>query len=436
MAHLEENGETRKTILYIEDDEASRVLVRKILEERGYRVLTAHDGLLGIDAARRYRPDLILMDINLPHLSGEAVTTRLRSMPGTDHIPIVAITAQGSPGDRERALVAGCVGFIAKPVDVDKLPGLVDEYLNGRRDELSGIQTRRYQAEYSQSLVARLEAKVRQLEAANRELQRIDKMKGDFITLTSHEMRTPLTLVQGYAHLLEDAAKDLCQQNPSSEIPSLVDNMARAVERLSEIVNEILDVSRIATGQWEPAFGPIYLKQVVDEAVAGVEKLCWERNVTILVPEEGWPGLIQADGELLLVTLSNVLGNAIKYTPDGGRIRVGVRVIQETVDMTIEDTGIGIDPEDQLFIFEQFYTASDVQLHTTSKTSFKGGGLGLGLAVAKGAIEAHGGKIWVESSGRDEEAYPGSVFHLLLPLKRITEQGEASSAASWRREAL
>lgn len=407
---------SRHTILYIEDDDSSRALVRKVLEAAGYRVLTAHDGLLGIDAARRYKPDLVLMDINLPHLSGEAVTTRLRGMAGTRETPIVALTAQASKGDRERALVAGCVGFIKKPVDVDKLPSLVAEYLNGRRDELSELVARRYRSEYSQSLVARLEAKVRQLEDINRQLRRIDKMKGDFISLTSHEMRTPLTLVQGYTHLLIDAAAELHAEDPDHELPALIESMVLAVNRLAKIMSEILSVSRIATGDLEPAIGPVSLREVVDEAVEEILSSGYERDIRILVEDDGWPSIMQGDGEMLLIAVRNVLSNAIKYTPDGGRITISAEVIQGNVDLAIKDTGIGIDPDEHRLIFDQFYTAGDTQLHSTSKTSFKGGGLGLGLAIAKGVVDAHRGRIWVESSGRDEVACPGSHFHMLIPI--------------------
>jgi signal transduction histidine kinase len=424
-----ENGVIKKTILYIEDDDASRVLVRKVLETVGYRVLTARDGLLGIDAAQRYHPDLILMDINLPHLSGEAVTTRLRGMPGTRDVPIVALTSQTSAGDKERALVAGCTGFLNKPIDVDKFPSMVAEYLDGRRDELSGPVARRFQAEYSQSLVARLEAKVRQLEELNHHLRRIDKMKGDFINLTSHEMRTPLTLVQGYAHLLEDAVNELDDEDPGHEITSLIRSMVGAVGRLSEIVNEILSVSRIATGQLEPALGPIHLREVVDKALKEIKEICAERRITVTVAKDGWP-TIQADGEMMRVAIRNLLSNAVKYTPDGGRIGVDVEVLHDNVDITVEDTGIGIDPEEHLLIFEQFYTAGDVLLHSTSKTNFKGGGLGLGLAIAKGVADAHKGKIWVESAGRDEASYPGSRFHLLLPIDAAPTVSETDSSMS------
>jgi len=120
----------------------------------------------------------------------------------------------------------------------------------------------------------------------------------------------------------------------------------------------------------------------------------------------------------------NIIGNAIKYTPDSGRIDISGQLLssQETgsadfAEITVKDTGIGIDPEHHERIFEKFYQIGAVALHSSGKTKFKGGGPGLGLAIAKGVIEAHGGKIWVESQGHDEEHFPGSTFYILLPVK-------------------
>ena len=409
----------KKTILYVEDDEASRTLLRKIMELAGYRVLTAHDGLTGIDAARRYAPDIILMDINLPHMSGEVVTTRLRSMPSTNQIPIVALTAQASKGDRERALVSGCVGYITKPIDVDTLPDMVVEYLNGRRDELSTTIANRYHAEYSQSLVARLEAQVRQLENANSDLRRLDKMKADFISLTSHELRTPLALVLGYARMLEESGEELAGEDSDSEMPSLIESMVSSVGRLSDIITEVLNVSRIAMGQVDIESGPVDIQKLVESAVSDTQEAFKARNIEVEVAESGWPEeMVLADADLLTVAFKNLLGNALKYTPNGGTVRVGAHLQQGAIDIFFQDSGIGVDPEEHLLIFEQFYTAGDVQLHSTSKTGFMGGGLGLGLAIAKGAIEGHEGSVWVESEGRDEENFPGSSFHIFLPLRK------------------
>jgi signal transduction histidine kinase len=123
-----------------------------------------------------------------------------------------------------------------------------------------------------------------------------------------------------------------------------------------------------------------------------------------------------ADPERLLQVLRNVLSNAIKYTPDGGNISVDGRKLPGFIEIVVRDTGIGINPQDQSIIFEKFTRLGNISLHSSGKTKFKGGGPGLGLHIARGIIEAHGGAIWAESPGYDEEINPGSTFHILLPL--------------------
>lgn len=123
--------------MYIEDDPASRRLVQRVLDNKGYEVVVAADGLEGISMAREHLPNLILMDINLPSMDGREITTRLRSLPNFSNTPIVALTANHSPGSRELALAAGCTGFLTKPIDVISFPGQVSAYLDGLAEPLS-----------------------------------------------------------------------------------------------------------------------------------------------------------------------------------------------------------------------------------------------------------------------------------------------------------
>src|SRR5262245_26318932 len=154
-------------ILYIEDNPESRALVRSVLEPRGFDVLEASDGIAGIDLAIAAHPDLILCDIQLPGIDGYETATRLRSYKGLDGCPIVVLT---SHGDRGLSLSIGCDGYIEKPIDVDKFPGQLREFLKGKREKVKTTDERRYLREYSQSLVERLEATVRELTAANSRL--------------------------------------------------------------------------------------------------------------------------------------------------------------------------------------------------------------------------------------------------------------------------
>jgi signal transduction histidine kinase len=127
--------------------------------------------------------------------------------------------------------------------------------------------------------------------------------------------------------------------------------------------------------------------------------------------------MLFADEERLYQALRNVVANAIKYTPDGGEIIVSGRKLPGFVEITVADTGIGIDPDDHIRIFEKFGRLGNVSLHSSGKMKFKGGGPGLGLPITRGILEAHGGAIWVESQVYDEEKCPGSIFHILLPVR-------------------
>jgi signal transduction histidine kinase len=213
-----------------------------------------------------------------------------------------------------------------------------------------------------------------------------------------------------------------------TEVPGLVDNLSGSVERLSKVLDTIIILSRLTVGDINPAIGPLVPAKVVTAAVSQIRDAAEARHILLVVPETGWPPLILADGALLEIALGNVLSNALKYTPDGGQITLSLAIIDGFLELTITDTGIGIDPEDQLLIFREFYTAGDTTLHSTSQTAYKGGGIGLGLAIARGIIEAHRGQIWVESSGRDEVRCPGSSFHILLPLFLETGGGSSMSA--------
>jgi len=174
------------TILYIEDDPASRRLVQRVLGSRGYNVHVAADGLEGITLARETSPNLILMDINLPSMDGREITTRLRGIPDFKETPIVALTANHSPGSRELALAAGCTGFLTKPIDVSVFPSQVKDFLQGRIEPLTVDEKSTHLEKHAQNLVERLEHKINELEGANKRLRELDRLKSDFIIMIAY----------------------------------------------------------------------------------------------------------------------------------------------------------------------------------------------------------------------------------------------------------
>ena len=228
-------------ILYIEDNPESRTLVRNVLEARGFDVLEASDGIAGIDLAISAHPDLILCDIEMPGIDGYETATRLRSYRGLDGCPIVVLT---SHGDRGLSLSIGCDGYIEKPIDVEKFPGQLREFLKGKREKVKTTEERRYLREYSQSLVERLEATVRELTAANSRLRAAARSKTEFMQNLSHELATPLTPITGYLKILK-SGKTGTLTEPQQKI---LESMTLSAERLSRTIDNLVDFATLESG--------------------------------------------------------------------------------------------------------------------------------------------------------------------------------------------
>jgi signal transduction histidine kinase len=421
-----------KTILYIEDNAANRVLVRQVLEDVGYTLIEATDGLSGIKMAQEARPDLILMDINIPGMDGYEATTRLKSLPELSHIPIIALTAKVMAGDRERALTAGCDGYIAKPIDVDTLPRQIAEFLGGMRESIASDQESAYLREYNERLADRLEQKVQELTQANKTLTHTDLMKSRFINLAAHELRTPLAAVHGYLSLLTTTDSPVMAHADERTL-EILEGLTTGIDRLRGIVQDMLDMTRIEAGTLQLKHAPIGLSLILEKIRRDFKNVVARRQQTLVVADASHVPTMWADGERITQILRNLVSNAVKYTPNGGAIEISVEVTGDNgqatsskaldsnsfVKITVKDTGVGIAPENQELIFENFYEVRDIELHSSSKTEFMGGGAGLGLPIARGVAEAHGGSLWAESEGHDPERCPGSEFHLILPLGQL-----------------
>ncbi len=253
-----------------------------------------------------------------------------------------------------------------------------------------------------------------ELNEARRAVERLDRSKSDFIAVAAHELKTPLTLIEGYSNMLgEELAPDQRLQ-----MGVVLGGIANGTRRLKEIIEDMIDVSMIDNNLLSLSYQPVWLNRLLDLARQELREPLAQRKHSLLIDD--FPGCTRrthADPERLYQVFMNVLRNAIKYTPDGGRIHVSGRELPGFVEVTIADNGIGIPLERQEEIFEKFSRVSDVSLHSSGKTKFKGGGPGLGLPIARGILAAHGGTIWVESPGYDEKACPGSTFHLMIPIR-------------------
>ncbi len=260
-----------------------------------------------------------------------------------------------------------------------------------------------------------LQQRTLELEKTNRILEQMDRAKIRFIQISAHELRTPLTLVQGYAQIIQMKAKE------NKDLEKYAKGIVDGAERMTDIVDTLLDVSRINSNALELHPAEVDVKALIQRAEKTFQSAFAERRLAFTT--QGLDDLppIQADKDLLYKVFYHVIGNAIKYTPDGGSITVSARTVQEPnqppqIEVKIQDTGIGIDPQYHELVFEKFYQTGDVLLHSSGKTKFKGGGPGLGLAIARGILDAHHGRIWLTSPGYDEVNLPGTAVFIRIPI--------------------
>lgn len=274
-------------------------------------------------------------------------------------------------------------------------------------------EIKRFNEQLEQMVAQRTE----ELAQAYRTLEKLDHNKTDFINVAAHELRTPLTVIKGYMGMIDSEAA--IRSNPY--LSEVVKGVVKGTDRLHMIINSMLDVARIDSQvldmHTELTSIPVMLKRIQADYHLALS----DRRLTLALKNLDQLPLIQADPTLLLKVFQNLIGNAIKYTPDGGEITVSGlatrdEALGEFVEIRVQDRGIGIDPEHHELIFEKFYQTGTVALHSSGETKFKGGGPGLGLSIVRGIVLAHRGRIWVESEGHDEEKYPGSAFHVLLPV--------------------
>jgi signal transduction histidine kinase len=271
---------------------------------------------------------------------------------------------------------------------------------------------------FNQMMERMVEQRVDELSRTLNRLEKLDKNKSDFIQVAAHELRTPLTVIKGYMGMIK--AAPAIQENTS--LTQAMEGVLQGTERLHQVVNSMLDVARLESQVLAPKLENVSLGIILRLIQKDYVEDLKERQMTIEIDEaiNSLPPLY-ADPELLKKALDNVIVNALKFTPDGGAISVSAKPVTvdghgEMCEISVKDTGIGLDPTHNEIIFEKLYQVGKVELHSSGRTKFRGGGPGLGLAIAAGIVKAHQGRIWVESPGYDEEKLPGSTFFIHIPL--------------------
>lgn len=390
-------------ILHIEDDPANRLLVRKLLQKSGHDVVDAVDGLEGIRFAREKKPDLVLVDLNIPGLDGYEVTLRLRAEPLLAGVPIVAITAEG---DRDTSLAVGCDGFLQKPIDARSFPSVIERYLKGAKESAPPGRSARLM-EQSQRIVAHLEEKISELSRANARLRELDAARAEFYRNISHELATPMTPIVGYVKLLKD--EELGPLNKAQQ--KALFSMDDCVRRLRGLIDNLLDVTGLETGRMRFFHADYDFLDTIRRAMAQSADRFDAAKIQLVeeLPRGPLPGW--GDAGRLQRAMTQLLDNAIKFTPEGGTVGVRVtRLPSGHYELCVADTGPGVRPERLERIFEPF-------IQGDGSVTREHGGVGVGLAIAKRTARGLGGDVRVVSPSREViEGVPlgGAAFFITV----------------------
>ncbi|AKT40482.1 hybrid sensor histidine kinase/response regulator [Chondromyces crocatus] len=399
-------------ILHIEDDPANRLLVRKLLQNAGHDVVEAADGLEGVRLAVTGRPDLVLVDLNIPGLDGFEVTLRLRGEPSLAGVPIVAITAEG---DRETSLAVGCDGFLQKPIDARSFSAVIAGFLQGVREVAPGSLRSQRLREQSQRIVAHLEEKVAELSRANARLRELDAARTEFYRNISHELATPMTPIVGYVKLLAD--EELGPLNKSQK--KALRAMDECVRRLRSLIDNLLDVTGIETGRMRFNHSEYDFLDTTRRAMAQVADRFAEAKVQLVEDLPRGPLPAWGDAGRLQRAMIQLLDNAVKFTPAGGSAGVRVSVLAGHYELCVADTGSGVSPERIARIFEPFY-----QVDGSATRAY--GGVGVGLAIARRTAQGLGGDIRVMSPSNEVIEgiqMTGASFHLAVAKRAPLHDG-------------
>lgn len=374
----------QKQILVVEDHDLLLVAIRDVLEMEGYQVVTAGDGLVGLETMENITPDLIVADISMPRMDGYKFFEAVRSRPEWVPIPFIFLTARAEREDRLKGKEMGAEDYLVKPFDPPELLVVV------------------------RSRIGRAEA-IR--EAAETEFE---SLKQQIVTLLSHELRTPLTSVYGYTELaLEDAAT-----LSTGEFEQYLLGIQRGADRLKSLVEDLLMVVRLTTGQVDREFEMLAtVHQDWVRTVAHVVKLgelrAADKGITfdVDIPPELPP--LRVYENFLSDAVERLIDNAIKFSrKKGKRIGLAISATDGWVEIAVEDEGVGISDEGLEKLFELF--------RQINRQKMEQQGSGLGLAIAMGMISCMGGEIKVKSVlGK------GSTFTIRLPVAEI--EGTAQS---------
>jgi len=368
---MNDTPEINNRILIVEDDPMSSQLLQDLLESEGYTNLaTAPDGPTALQQIAEETPDLILMDVMMPGMTGFDVCKQLKENPKTVTIPIVLVTALSDRDTRLKGLEMGANDFLTKPID---------------------------EAE----LLARTRSLLK-LKELHDEIAELARERIEFVGQVSHELRTPLFAVSGLTEMLLDG-----EVTDPDQAQRYLETIYEQSNHLSKIVNDLLDLSRLERDQLDLELTPLLLNSFLDDTLVLLHPEAGKQDIDLRLGEVVEDLLVLADEVRLRQVMVNLLNNALIYNDPGGWVEVSASRDGRWARISVNDSGWGIHESDLPHIFDRFYRGRDAQEKGVPR------GSGLGLALVQEIVRSHGGQIWAASEGIRGK---GSNFNLRLPL--------------------
>jgi len=396
-----QDGE-RPLVLVVEDNLEMRRFIAETLAP-DYRVAIAGDGREGLEKALSLRPDLILSDLMMPEMGGDAMVEKIRrDHRELDEVPVVLLTAKADEALRVRLLREGAQDYLTKPFPVEELRVRIGNLISMKR---ARAVLQREVASTSRdvaTLAAELAARRNEVEAALRTAEEAGRLKDEFLATVSHELRTPMTSILGWAKMLRSGTFDEATRERALE------SIERNAESQVRLVGDLLDTSHIIAGNLSLDIHQVDLLPVIIAARDALSPAADAREIGIRLSLGPDAGPVLGDAVRLQQVVWNLLSNAIRFTPGGGQVEVSLERVHSHVEIRVSDTGIGIAPEFLPHVFERFRQAD-------GSTKRARGGLGLGLSIARDLVALHGGTIEAASPGTGR----GATFTVKLPLMSV-----------------
>jgi two-component system sensor histidine kinase/response regulator len=371
------------TILVVDDNEMNVELLSNMLERYHYRVVTSLSGQESLRLVKDENPEIILLDINMPQMSGYEVCRRLKAEPETADIPVIFISALDDTDNIVQGFDAGGVDYILKPFKFREVLARVETQLTLYRQKLKIDEMRQ------------------------RERQQFETMDGfrkQFIGSATHDLKNPLFVVSGYTDMLD--MLPMIRENEQAK--GFITLIRRGISKMNTLVHDMLDLLQLeAAGELEKS--PCDFAQFLSESVEDMRRSAEKKKLQFVVYPPDEAATIHIDVQRMERVMDNLVSNAIKYTPEGGSVEIIGKVGHTTVVIEVVDTGLGIPDEALPTIFQPFVRVNHEE-HMEQE------GTGLGLSIVKTIVEQHEGKVEVESTEGK-----GSTFRITLPMEKKAE---------------